>query len=478
MTRQDLKKCCRNPVFVCCAVLSLISLVLMFPAVRQMIVSVAENLVVRRPLRDTGKWDRLMLRYASVQLLAIFGFVFVARNKSLLLTNLVRCARGIRVIHVFSGLLILSFIVQNFLFISNPDKTGFYLNNITLGDHYTSVLGGRVLHLGMYPPLAAVIYRLYASMIPSDLFSGNWTSLAYSNAGTYITLLYYLFSVIPFCLLCYAYVDGKRWEKFLVAVSLCFSTPFMFALMRGNIIVLSFCATFFFCQTLRSKSGFVRALGLAVLFVAVGTKLYPVAFAALLVKERRWKELKACFVMVLLMFVFMLTFFDGGMSELSNMMGHITNFTSTFKEHHNLSLKRQVWDILSFFGLAKDTGLFPVLSMIVYLLYIVTSGVLFLLTKKRWVELMLLALACLFLPGVVRVYAEIFLIIPIVEMFNCKDKDLILYVSIAFILLMMLFLHGLAYFITDHTFLVTFPLFALCSAEVVRERRNPMRIVK
>lgn len=108
-----------------------------------MIVSVAENLVVRRPLRDTGKWDRLMLRYASVQLLAIVGFVFVARNKSSLLTNLVRCARGIRVMHIFAGLLILSFIIQNYLFIANPDRTGFYLNNITLDDHYASVAGGQ-----------------------------------------------------------------------------------------------------------------------------------------------------------------------------------------------------------------------------------------------------------------------------------------------------------------------------------------------
>ena len=135
--------------------------------------------------------------------------------------------------------------------------------------------------------------------------------------------------------------------------------------------------------------------------------------------------------MALLMFVFMLTFFDGGMSELSNMMGHITNFTSTFKEHHNLSLKRQVWDFLSFFGLAEDTGLFPVLNVAAYVLYIVASGVLFFLTKKRWVELMLLTLACLLVPGIVRPYTEVFLVIPIVEMLNSREKDLILYVSIA-----------------------------------------------
>ena len=163
-----------------------------------MIISAAENLVVRRPLRDTGKWDRLMLRYASVQLLAIVGFVFVTRNKSLLLTNLVRCARGIRVMHIFAGLLILSFIIQNYLFIANPDRTGFYLNNITLDDHYASVAGGSVLHLGMYPPLAAVIYHICAAMIPSDLLSSDWHILAYSNAGCYITLLYYLLK-LPTC---------------------------------------------------------------------------------------------------------------------------------------------------------------------------------------------------------------------------------------------------------------------------------------
>ena len=435
-----------------------------------MIVSAAENLVVRRPLRDTGKWDRLMLRYASVQLFVVIAVAWLHKRMSLVISSVKTFVKEIRLSHLFLFLLILAFASQNLVLVAHPDKTGWYMDCTNLWDHYVCVLGGRSHHLGMYPPLASFIYRLYASMLPEDLFAGDWKTLAYSDGGSYVTLLFYLFSVIPFCLLCYDSIEGKRTERIVATAALCCSAPFLYSLMRGNIVLFSACAAFCFCRSVRSENGFVRAAGLMALFVAIGTKLYPVAFAALLVKERRWKELKACLVMALLMFVFMLTFFDGGMSELSNMMGHITNFTSTFKEHHNLSLKRQVWDFLSFFGLAKDTGLFPVLNVAAYVLYIVASCVLFFLTKKRWVELMLLTLACLLVPGIVRPYTEVFLVIPIVEMLNSREKDVFIYLSLAFLLPMMLFVCDLSLFVTFHAGLVTFPLFALCAAEVVRER--------
>ena len=470
MTRQDLKKCCRNPILICCAVLALISVLLLFPAVRLLLVSAAERFIVRRPLRDTGKWDRLMLRYASVQLLAIVAVAWLHKRTDRVMCIAKAFVREIRLSHIFLLLLILAFVFQNLALIAHPDRTGWYMDCTNLWDHYVCVLGGRSLHLGMYPPLASFIYRLNASMLPEDLFSGDWKTLAYSDGGSYVTLLFYLFSVVPFCLLCFDSIEGKKTEKLVATTALCCSAPFLYSLMRGNIVLFSACAAFCFCRSARSENGFVRAAGLLALFVAIGTKLYPVAFAALLVKERRWKELKACLVMALLLFVFMLTFFDGGMSEIANMMRHITNFTSTFKEHHNLSLKRQVWDILSFCGLAKDTGLFPVLNVAVYVLYIAASGVLFFLTKKRWVELMLLTLACLLVPGIVRPYTEVFLIIPIVELLNSKKKDVFVYLSLVFLLPMLLFVCDLSLFVTFHAGLVTFPLFALCAAEVVRER--------
>ena len=177
------------------------------------------------------------------------------------------------------------------------------------------------------------------------------------------------------------------------------------------------------------------------------------------------------------LFVFLLSFFEGGLAELCNLFRGIMRFTSSFTEHHNLSLKRQVWDLLSFFGGGKAPGggLFSVVHGVVLLFYLAISALLFFMTGKRWVELMLLTLSCLLLPNIVRPYTEVFLVIPIVEMLNCREKDVCLYLSFLFLLPMLLFLCGLSVFTTFHSAISTFPLFVLCAVEVARERDNPAR---
>ncbi len=464
MTRADLKRLCCKPLSVCCIILSLISLVLFFPAVRLFIVTSAERLFVHRTLRSHEKWSHVILLWAGCQLFLSLAAIFFSRSVDL------KSGKGI--VALFSSAVIFVFVVQNLFMIIDTDLTGWYMDSVNLWDHYVSVLSGKRTHLGMYPPLATFIYRIYASMTPPELLAGDWTQLAYSDAGSYLTLLYYLFSVMPFCLICYDSAEGKKSEKILLTVAVCCSAPFLYSLMRGNIVLFSCCAAFFFCRSLSSEKLSVRVAGLVALFVAVGTKLYPIAYAALLVKGRRWKELKYCLLTVALLFAVMLVFFEGGLSEIANMVRSITGFTSTFTEHHNISLKRQLWGILSCFGAASGSGFFPVLDVIVYAVYLAASVVMFLLTKERWVELMLLTLSCLLLPGIVRPYTEIFLVIPLIEMLGCRKKDLFVYLSLLFLLPMMLFICQLSVFITFHSFLVTFPLFALCAGKLVSERRK------
>ena len=471
LPRQLDSKDTGSPLLAFAIIISVFSLVLMLPPVRTALVSVTERIIIRRPLRDVGKWDRLILCYAAVQLLVSVTAAWLFHRLETIKRGIEDFKKELELSHVFLLLLVIAFIVQNGMQVVHPDRTGWYMDSTNLWDHYVCVLGGKSPHLGMYPPFAAFIYRFYASIVPHELLSGDWKLLAYSDAGSYVTLLYYLFSVVPFCILCYASVEGKNWEKLLATSACCLSAPFLYSLMRGNIVLFSCCAAFCFCRCVRSENGLVRLMGLFAIFIAIGTKLYPVAFAALLVKERRWKDIRLFLVLTLLLFITMLNFFDGGVSEIAGMVRNISNFTSDFKGHHNLSLKRQIWDILALFGHAKDTGLFPVLNVMAYVLYLAASAVLFFVTKKRWVELMLLSLACLLLPGIVRPYTEVFLVIPLIEMINDREKDLFLYFSLAFLLPMLLFICKVSVFITFHSSLITFPLFALCAAEVIHERQ-------
>ncbi len=455
-------------LLVFCVIVPLFSLVLLLPFVRTGMIALAEGLL-HRELRDPSKWHRLIIRSSSIQLALSFAVAYLVIRGKELRGQARSFFKGLGIVHYFAFLLILSFIVQQLLYIKNPASTGWYMDFSNLWDHYVCVIGYQALRLGSYPPVAALFYRMFSAMVPEKLLSGDWRLLAYSDCGSYQALLYCLFSIVPFSLLCYCTTEGSRGKRLLVTASLCCSAPFLYSLMRGNIVSIAFCAAFYFCLSIDSRSPFVRATGMLALFAAIGIKLYPVAFAMLLVKEKRWKDLAFCMGIAFILFLFVLSFFGNGIAEILNLLKDISNFTSTFKVHHNLALKRQVWDILSFFCGETPQLVFSIVNALALVVYLALSAVLFFSTRKRWVELLLLVLACLLLPNIVRPYTEIFLVIPLVEMLNCRDKDLPLILSLVFMLPMLLFLYPLSLFITFHSALVTFPLLGLCAAEVIKE---------
>ena len=305
MPRIDFKH--RKLVFLFCFIIPLVSLVLLIPAVRLLVIAAAQHLM-HRQLRDPVKWHRLIIRYSAVQIALSFSIAYILCNAKTLWNRGRAFASGKGLHLVLFALFIICFAVQQLLYIRHPGDTGFFLNTATLWDLYVSVLGGQTQHLGMYPPLAAIFYRILSSMVPAVFLSGDWTMLAYSQYGSYLALLYCLLSFVPFCLLCWCATEGDRLNKLLVTISLCCSAPFMYSLMRGNIVSISFCAAFCFCLASWSDNAFVRALGLLALLVAVGTKLYPVAFVMLLVKQKRWKDCAFLLFVSAIAFIFMLSF--------------------------------------------------------------------------------------------------------------------------------------------------------------------------
>ena len=70
MHLQKVKKFLCKLIPVCCLLLFLFSLLLFFPHIRLLIVSLVERSIVHRPLRDVEKWSRLIRGCAGALLLA------------------------------------------------------------------------------------------------------------------------------------------------------------------------------------------------------------------------------------------------------------------------------------------------------------------------------------------------------------------------------------------------------------------------
>ena len=92
------------------------------------------------------------------------------------------------------------------------------------------------------------------------------------------------------------------------------SFPVIYALERGNCIIMTVVLCLFFLIWYRSESKYARYASYIALGAAAGMKLYPAIFAVLLIRERRWMDTAICLAIGVLMFIVPLLFTDGSIS--------------------------------------------------------------------------------------------------------------------------------------------------------------------
>lgn len=173
----------------------------------------------------------------------------------------------------------------------------------------------------LYPPLANLFFYACYLCIPEQLTSSwnvgfeNFTSL---RNGLYdlrtwqhslvIFLVYVEISLISF----YLMIDSlqKKSNK-LFNIALLFSFGMLFALERGNIIVLACIFMMFFVKYYGNSNKYLRELSILALSIAVGLKVYPIVFSVLILKDKKYIDfLKFC-IYCLLTFIVPFYVFNG-----------------------------------------------------------------------------------------------------------------------------------------------------------------------
>lgn len=149
--------------------------------------------------------------------------------------------------------------------------------------------------VGMYPPLARLFFLLMARIysyhnIPLDTaIRHSITDPRMQQAALVPFIVFILLtSIIIIILVCKMFHEEK--QNVLIGASIVGTYSVLFAIERGNYIILSLIFLIYFIAYYRSENKLRRETAFIALAISAGLKLYPAAFGILLLYEKRWKD--------------------------------------------------------------------------------------------------------------------------------------------------------------------------------------------
>lgn len=171
----------------------------------------------------------------------------------------------------------------------------------------------------LYPPLANLFFAVLCKCVPLDQTSNwlnydiyytmRWTNddLRVHQVTFLLFILFIIISALLFIFLVEMILKKNDVLDKLVAVSLLFGYGSLYAIERGNIILIVVPLILFFWFFKDSKNKIIGELALISLAIASGIKLYPAVFGLVLLIDKQYK--KATRTLFYGIFAFIVPFF-------------------------------------------------------------------------------------------------------------------------------------------------------------------------
>lgn len=283
-----------------------------------------------------------------------------------------------------------------------------------------------------YPPLVYMIYYLFSRLVDMQPYYENDYFLTMYNEPKFLIILFVFLSLQLIFLYEFirTYKSGSGWIKAGTAIAVVVSAPMLFSIERANSVILSMIFIGIFIMWYDSENGLKRELSLIALAMAAAIKMTPAISGIVLLYNKQWKEAIRAFFYGLLCFLIPFFFFEGGLSNLSQM---IINLQEHFKSYSNLEGTTFVATIYYFIPRNSDTFL--------WILKIMGYGVAMLLLffcfyyKKNWEIIMAVSVVLLIFPEHSGYYCILYLFPAIIAFLNEDDHDKIDFVLLLGILL-------------------------------------------
>lgn len=298
----------------------------------------------------------------------------------------------------------------------------------------------------IYLPLSYLILRIFSGFAD---FSSLRLEQTYGVSTALVSvLLFTLGSIFLFfhSLNKISKVNAK------LALVLCLSSVFLFAIERGNLILLAAACAFYFIAYKDSKTPWQRYLALLLLCVSVVLKGYPVVLGLYLLQDKRWKDIAFCTITCLLLAFLPFLYFEHGIENIPQFINNVrvSNKSYAIALFPRFGLRVYVVQIFDFLKMT-DSSLYNVCTWlakgIIYILSLL-SVLLFFKQDMQWKKLLMISFIIAWIPANNSFYYGLFFIPSLVMFLNQKlfEKRDYLYM-----ILFCLFLNPLQILLGGHT---------------------------
>ena len=304
-----------------------------------------------------------------------------------------------------------------------------------------------------YPPLVLKIAQLFTLMADYSRGAGIARN---SMEGVYSILVFYAICLIPtYFLTLVACRRAKQpfWVSILLFLAFLVSVPFLFEYDRGNYVLLALPFTIAFFLWYNAKKKWAREIAYLCLAIAVGIKIYPAAFALILLKEKRFAGFVRTAAYSVVALVLPFAFFDGGFDNIEAFLYWLTDFsgdkgTGVNVVVYGVSYSYSPYNFYAILAgilgegiidlqVTQTAKLFEMLGKLTTLWFIVCILFVGLTANRTWKVLLASALATLFVPSISFAYSGLMFVAPILAFLFEKDKQTIDWVYLALFLLVL-----------------------------------------
>ncbi|MBO4426311.1 MAG: DUF2029 domain-containing protein [Clostridiales bacterium] len=274
----------------------------------------------------------------------------------------------------------------------------------------------------MYPPLAELIFYLFSKTISYEMLF--CTPPLREEQAPMMSFL--LFIAIPIVIMAWALADYLKIAKPMnrvVILAFFVTTPFLWMLERGNIIIYSLAGIMIFICYYDSDKRWLRELALLGLAFSAGVKLYPAILGLILIRDKRWKDAIRC-ALYGVFFIFAPFLAFGGLKSLLSMINSLkynadvlANDGNSYKVNYSyiFNMIGRVW-----LGRSEEFGWAQTAAYILSALLIVAAF----LIGKKWKSILFLTLVMIGFPSFSYTYCLVFILAPFLMFIAGKEKDL------------------------------------------------------
>lgn len=315
----------------------------------------------------------------------------------------------------------------------------------TFMDFYNSIydtMYGPYEHEVIYPPLCCLVFKVFGSLLPKSTYVKPWVERGgFRIRGfqeiQFALLLFIAFFVILFVGSMQKPLNKRGYlEKVIITLSLFLSTPVLYSLERGNIIIYSFVFLLIYFACYDDERSWMRELGYIFLALSAAIKLYPAIFGLLLIRDKKIKEAIRTIIYGVAFAVVPFVFF-GGIEAIRLFFDSLGKFKET--DHYGISFSNGISFMI--FGLTGYHFILTVGGLVAAACLIVCVFVTDNKPENRWKQIALLSLSMLGIVENCGKYMIIFIIIAWLSFF--KNNSHIRIIDYIYVLMMTIMLSPL-----------------------------------